>query len=367
MLPTVLFMSSRLGLDELAAAEGEQLARQPGGALGGLRDLLRGTRAGVVQIGHRQQRCVAVDDGEDVVEIVRDAAGELADGLHFLRLAQLFLQPPLRRDIAEQTQHEQRPPVDFDKRMGDLQRHRLAVVQGVLPFDFFLCGAGEKMFAMAHNHFRQIFRFGIDDGERLAFQRRRLHPDEFAKGVVDGDDDAVFIGQPHAVHGIFPDGTEKHFGTLQRGLRRAALGDVADVQQQRGLAVVFHAPGADFDRHDACHRPSGFRLRPMTIFPRPVSENRWRASSRRDGGTKSFSAFFPINCSRVMPCNTQPAMFTSSTVPSKSSTKMASGEFSNRSRKRCSLSRNSRSARTRSSAPPHWSASVWSVSKSRSV
>ena len=40
-----------LGLDELAAAEGEQLARQPGGAFGGLRDLLRGTRAGVVQFG----------------------------------------------------------------------------------------------------------------------------------------------------------------------------------------------------------------------------------------------------------------------------------------------------------------------------
>ena len=46
--------------------------------------------------GDRQKRSVAVDDGENVVEIVRDAAGELADGLHFLRLAQLFLQPFLR-------------------------------------------------------------------------------------------------------------------------------------------------------------------------------------------------------------------------------------------------------------------------------
>ena len=86
-----------LGLDELAAAEGEQLPREAGGALGGLRDLLRGTRRGVVEVRRRQQRGVAVNDGEDVVEIVRDAAGELADGLHFLRLAQLFLQPPLQR------------------------------------------------------------------------------------------------------------------------------------------------------------------------------------------------------------------------------------------------------------------------------
>jgi len=35
---------------------------------------------------------MTVDDGEDVVEIVRHTAGKLADGLHFLRLAELFLQ-----------------------------------------------------------------------------------------------------------------------------------------------------------------------------------------------------------------------------------------------------------------------------------
>ena len=51
---------------------------------------------------------MAVNDGEDVVEIVRDAAGELADGLHLLRLAQLLLQPPLRRDIAEQAEQQER-------------------------------------------------------------------------------------------------------------------------------------------------------------------------------------------------------------------------------------------------------------------
>ena len=31
-----------------------------------------------------QQAGVAVDDGEEIVKIVRNAAGELADGLHFL-------------------------------------------------------------------------------------------------------------------------------------------------------------------------------------------------------------------------------------------------------------------------------------------
>ena len=121
-----------LGLDELAAAEGEQLPRQAGGALGGLGDLLRGARRRFLQSGRHQQRGVAVNDGEDVVEIVRDAAGKLADGLHFLRLAQLLLQPPLRRDVTKQAEQQQRMPVQFDERIGDFQCHHLAVVQRVI-------------------------------------------------------------------------------------------------------------------------------------------------------------------------------------------------------------------------------------------
>ena len=35
----------------------------------------------------------AHDDGEHIVEVVRDAAGELADGLHLLDLAELLLDP----------------------------------------------------------------------------------------------------------------------------------------------------------------------------------------------------------------------------------------------------------------------------------
>ena len=45
----------------------------------------------------RQQLDHAEDDGQDVVEVVSDAAGELADRLHLLRLAQLLLQPHAAR------------------------------------------------------------------------------------------------------------------------------------------------------------------------------------------------------------------------------------------------------------------------------
>ena len=131
-----------LGLDELAAAEGEQLPRQPGGAFGGLGDLLGGFSRRLVRLAAAEQRGVALNDGENVVEIVRDAAGELADGFHLLRLAQLLLQLPLRRDVAEQTQHQQRPLVDLDERVNDFQCHGLAIVQNVLAFGFALGAAG---------------------------------------------------------------------------------------------------------------------------------------------------------------------------------------------------------------------------------
>ena len=42
---------------------------------------------------------IADDGGEQVVEVVRDAAGEVADRLHALRLDQLLLRPPLVGDV----------------------------------------------------------------------------------------------------------------------------------------------------------------------------------------------------------------------------------------------------------------------------
>jgi len=42
---------------------------------------------------------VAQNGGHDVVEIMRDPAGELADGLHLLRLPQLFFEVHLSGDV----------------------------------------------------------------------------------------------------------------------------------------------------------------------------------------------------------------------------------------------------------------------------
>ena len=39
----------------------------------------------------QEQLAVSHDDHEEIVEVVRDAAGQPADGLHLLRLAELLL------------------------------------------------------------------------------------------------------------------------------------------------------------------------------------------------------------------------------------------------------------------------------------
>ncbi|MNS68183.1 hypothetical protein D3C72_1014570 [compost metagenome] len=84
----------RVGLQHLAPREGQQLARElgaaPAGARGGGHELLR------VAVGRELRQLfehlqVALDDGEQVVEVVRDAAGELAHALQALRVVQRLL------------------------------------------------------------------------------------------------------------------------------------------------------------------------------------------------------------------------------------------------------------------------------------
>ena len=86
-----------LGRQDLPAAEGEQLSGQRRGAIGGVEDLLDvGVQRRALQGLHQQLR-VAANRGEQVVEVVRDAARQPADRLHLLRVTQLFLELAARR------------------------------------------------------------------------------------------------------------------------------------------------------------------------------------------------------------------------------------------------------------------------------
>ena len=84
----------RLRVERLAAREGEQPVGQRGRALGRAHRRL-GVALDVLGAPLRDAGLHEVegadDAGEQVVEIVGDAAGELAHRLHLLRLAQLLL------------------------------------------------------------------------------------------------------------------------------------------------------------------------------------------------------------------------------------------------------------------------------------
>ena len=54
-------------------------------------------RGGGIVLALQQRQREALDDGQDVVEVVGDAAGELPDGLHLLRVAQLGFELALAR------------------------------------------------------------------------------------------------------------------------------------------------------------------------------------------------------------------------------------------------------------------------------
>ncbi len=78
----------------LAAAESEQLARKIGGAFGGFHHLLQiGTEPGQRRLHRVQQHLrVSGDNHQQIVEVVRHAAGQPAHRLQPLRMMQLFFQ-----------------------------------------------------------------------------------------------------------------------------------------------------------------------------------------------------------------------------------------------------------------------------------
>ena len=81
-----------LRLQRLPAGKCQQLSGQLGGALHGLGDRVDVAPAALFrQFAAAQEVGRGADDGQEIVEIVRHAAGQLADRFHLLRLPQRFL------------------------------------------------------------------------------------------------------------------------------------------------------------------------------------------------------------------------------------------------------------------------------------
>src|ERR1019366_1866902 len=115
----------RAGAADLAPSEGEQLLGEGGRALAGAANFLNRRSLGIVcRKVVEEHVAVAVDDGQQVVEVVGNAAGEASDGLHFLRLQQLFLQAAALRGIAQDSVYGHRLAVlahDVEVDLNDQQ------------------------------------------------------------------------------------------------------------------------------------------------------------------------------------------------------------------------------------------------------
>ena len=98
------------GAQRLAAREGKQLAHQIGGAIGVLLDVhdVGEGRIGRAVLGE-QQIGEADDGGQHIVEVMRDAAGQLADRLHLLALRQLHFERLVLRRVARDRRGSLRP------------------------------------------------------------------------------------------------------------------------------------------------------------------------------------------------------------------------------------------------------------------
>ena len=89
--------------------EGKEPFRQLRAVLGGLSGLLQEFELARVLDTRLEHFQIAEDDRKQVVEVVRDAAGELPDGLHLLGLAQFLLDLSAGCEVPDEAREETLP------------------------------------------------------------------------------------------------------------------------------------------------------------------------------------------------------------------------------------------------------------------
>ena len=124
-------------LEGLLARIGEQAAHQIGGAHGRFVDRLEIVIGRITErMAALEELAIALSDLQHVVDLVRDAAGNVADGLHLFAVREALLQQPVLGDVHDigdrraagcVERHEDVDVLDlvFADRAGELQRHRL--------------------------------------------------------------------------------------------------------------------------------------------------------------------------------------------------------------------------------------------------
>ena len=123
--------ASTLGCMVCLRLKASKLAHQRGGAQRVLMNLVDFLERGIARLmAHQKEFAIADDDGEQVVEVVRHAARELAHRLHLLRLGEFGLQRLLLGDVH---QIEDRPA---GHGTGQKLGHALVAIGGLQAAQF---------------------------------------------------------------------------------------------------------------------------------------------------------------------------------------------------------------------------------------
>ena len=164
-----------------------------------------------------QQVGIADDRGQDVVEVVRDAAGELADRLHLLALDEVLLQRCAARWCRERRRSRRRPRRPADPRRETKNRAE----RGGSPVratstgrDVALAGArrGDRL---AQRRVIALGHPGVDRGSRFAGARLQRRRREAGEGAVGAQDAAVGGDRSDRHRRRVEKSGEAHFGGAQ--------------------------------------------------------------------------------------------------------------------------------------------------------
>ena len=230
-----------LRAQRLPAREGQQLTHQRSGAIGILLDLHDVGEGRIGRLVGAEQEIRRHHDGrQHIVEVVRDAAGQLADGVHLLLLLDLVFQ---------------RPPLGIVERVDD---RRFRIVVAIF-----------------------VDRGDEEGRETLGSRRqRRLHRRDVALAVA-GHGDRLFERAAFA----FGDGRKDAAFALARALEHAG---------EQGIGA--HDPSRPVDGRDRHRRiveeaheaHFGGALRILVLAARAVQHQRAGRSGRTVGAERHF-------------------------------------------------------------------------------
>ena len=252
------------GPQRLLAREGEQLARQRCGAVGIGADLLDVVIIAVARDVAQQHEVAGADDrGEHIVEIMRDAAGKLADCLHLGSLRDLTAQLIFLAGVGKAEQHRRlaQPPhtgkAEADRLFGRMRQPHRDIAAGRRPASVAADCIGQRGLVLAG-----------DEIGREGGQSPPLAADGAQEGVVGEQEAPVAVGHGKAERKLREQRVELRHARLRRTIEARTDADTRiDQQQQQRGRLVRACRGDAFFGIDQRNVDQGLRRAP-TAFAR---------------------------------------------------------------------------------------------------